>query len=175
MLATNLYRVLGKKTTSEAFSNKEDFDVEQENKIFAEEVKDYSQKQVINLDKDFNFNDFLNGAKNAFRLIVVAYKTGTLKDIQDLLSKEVYELFENSMQNNNNISNKFNITSVKASIQNIEVIKKFVKIKVEFFSNQEAISKEKPERQKDVRDVWTFEKDMEKNSPIWTLVEVSTE
>ena len=136
---------------------------------------DYSQKQVINLDKNFSFNDFLDGAKKAFKLIVIAYKTGNLEEIKSLISKEVYDNFESAGNSNNTKESKFNIYSVKASILNIEVIKKLVKIKVEFLSNQEGFIRDKIKRHKNIKDIWTFEKNMDASSPIWTLVEVTAE
>ena len=75
VLATNLYKVLGKKTISEDIaSTKKNMDIEEDKNIFSNEVMDYSQKQIINLDKNFSFSVFLDGAKSAFNLIVNAYK-----------------------------------------------------------------------------------------------------
>ena len=136
---------------------------------------DYSQKQVINLDKNFSFNDFLEGAKKAFTLIVMAYKKGNLEEIKSLISKEVYENFQNALNSSNNKGSKFNVSSVKASILYIEVIKKLVKIKVQFLSNQESLIKDKINKHNNIKDIWTFEKNMDGSSPIWTLVEVTAE
>ena len=68
---------------------------------------------------------------------------------------------------------KFFIKSIKASILNIDVSNKTAKIKVEFISHQEDSNDKKTESKKNIKDIWTFEKDMSENNPIWTLVEVS--
>ena len=73
MLATNLYRVLGKRTVSqkELFKNKA-MKNEIKDSIFSEQVMEYSQKQILDLDKNFSFHNFIQGAKEAFKLIVEA-------------------------------------------------------------------------------------------------------
>ena len=105
----------------------------------------------------------------------MAYKKGNLEEIKSLISKEVYENFQNALNSSNNKGSKFNVSSVKASILNIEVIKKLVKIKVQFLSNQESLIKDKINKHNNIKDIWTFEKNMDGSSPIWTLVEVTAE
>ena len=136
---------------------------------------DYSQKQIIDLDNHFSFYEFLEGAKKAFKLIVVAYKAKKLEEVKELISSEVFENFKNSIQKKDNTIETFNINSVEASILNIEVVNKIAKIKVEFFSNQEEIIVGKKAENESIKDVWTFEKDMQEKSLVWTLVEVGIE
>ena len=69
VLATNLYKILGKKTISEDFSRNEK--IEKDNKIFSNEVMDYSEKQIdiIKLIK-FLLKDkgmTINGVKNVLK------------------------------------------------------------------------------------------------------------
>ena len=72
-MATNLYRVLGKKTVSEkkTFKNKA-MKNEIRDSIFSEQVMEYSQKQILDLDKSFSFHDFIQGAKEAFNNHIVS-------------------------------------------------------------------------------------------------------
>ena len=72
----------------------------------------------------------------------------------------------------NNSKNSFRVISVQANILNITVKNKFAKIKVEFLSNQESKVSEKSNRLDNIKDIWTFEKNMSIKSPIWKLVEV---
>ena len=143
--------------------------------IFSDQVMDYSQKRIIELDRSFSFHEFLEGAKEAFKLIVLSYKKNKLNDVKNLISNEVFEQFNSAAENNDKDQKKHKIKSVKASILNIEVIKKLAKIKVEFLSYQEEIKNDKLEKNQEIRDIWTFEKNMEEKSPIWTLTEVGTE
>ena len=92
--------------------------------------------------------------------------------MQNLVSEEVFERFQNAIDIKNNSENSFIITSVKAHILDIIVENKFAKIKVEFLSNQEKKLSEKVNRVDNIKDVWTFEKNMIDKSPLWKLVEV---
>ena len=178
VLATNLYKVLGKKTFSEdVTSRKKNTNIKEDKNIFSNEVMDYSQKQIINLDKDFSFSVFLDGAKSAFNLIVNAYKNKKIQNVKELLSSEVYDNFNKSISKINDKEKKvntFQIVSLNASIINIEVIEKLVKIKVEFSSLQETIFKNDNNNSMEVKDIWTFEREMDSNSLMWKLTEVSS-
>ncbi len=175
-MATNLYRVLGKKTVSDKkpFKNKA---IENEVKdiIFSEQVMEYSQKQVLDLDKDFSFHNFIQGAKEAFKIIVEAFNNKKVEEIKHLVSTEVYDNFKNSIDIKNNDYETFNISSVKASILNIEVVKNYVSIKVKFLSNQKVTLNKKIKNIENIKDIWTFEKDMTTNNLLWKLVEVGTD
>ena len=142
--------------------------------IFSDEVKEVSQKQILELDNNFDFKSFLKGAKEAFKIIVESFNNSKLVSVKNLISEEVFEKFQNAIDIKNSSENSFRITSVKAHILNITVDNKFAKIKVEFLSNQEKKVSEKSDRLDHIKDVWTFEKNMSIESPIWKLVEVGT-
>ena len=178
VLATNLYKVLGKKTISEdVTSSKKNINIKEDKNIFSNEAMDYSQKQILNLDKDFSFPVFLDGAKSAFNLIVNAYKNKQIQDVKDLLSSKVYDNFKKAISNINGKKEEaktFEIVSLKAAIADIEVIDNLVKIKVEFSSLQETIFKNDTNNSMEVIDIWTFEREMDSNSLMWKLIEVSS-
>ena len=175
MLATNLYRVLGKRTVSEKepFKNKA-IENEIKDSIFSEQVMEYSQKQILDLDKNFSFHNFIQGAKEAFKIIVEAFNNKKVEEIKHLVSTEVYDNFQKAIDVKDNYET-FNISSVKASILNIKVIKNYANIKVKFLSNQKVTLNNKIENLEDIKDIWTFEKDMTTNSLVWKLVEVGTD
>lgn len=178
VLATNLYKILGKKAISEDVNNREKNDnIEEDKQIFSNDIMDYSRKQIINLDKDFSFTVFLEGAKSAFTLIVNAYKNKKIQDVKELLSSNVYDNFKESIINLNDKEEEiktFQILSLQASIANIEVIEKLVKIKVEFTSLQENILKNDTKNSIEIKDIWIFEREMNSESLMWKLVEVSS-
>ena len=136
---------------------------------------EYSQKQVLDLDKNFNFYDFIQGAKEAFKLIVEAFKNKKVEEIKHLVSTEVYDNFKKAIDVKNNNYETFNISSVKASILNIEVVKNYANIKVKFLSSQKMILNHKTKNVENIKDIWTFKKDMKVNSLVWKLVEVGTD
>ena len=136
---------------------------------------EYKQKQILKLDKNFDFISFVQGAKEAFRIIVEAFNNKRIEEIKHLVSLEVYENFQKAINVKNNKNNSFNITSVKASILNIEVVKNYANIKVKFLSNQKEKLDNKIKKLDNVKDIWTFEKDMTEDSLVWKLVEVGTD
>ena len=176
MLATNLYRLLGKRTVSEkkTFKNKA-VNNEIKDSIFSEHVMEYSQKQILDLDKNFSFYNFIQGAKEAFKIIVEAFNNKKVEEIKHLVSTEVYDNFQKAIDVKNNNYEAFNISSVKASILNIEVVKRHANIKVEFLSSQKITLNNKTKSLENIKDIWTFKKDMTTDSLIWKLVEVGTD
>ena len=176
VLATNLYKVLGKRTVSDKklFKNKAK-ENEIKDSIFSERDMEYSQKQLLDLDNNFSFNNFIQGAKEAFKIIVEAFNKNKLEGIKHLVSTEVYYNFQKAIDTKNNNYQTFNISSVKASILNIEVVKNYANIKVKFLSTQKVTVDNKIKKLENIKDIWTFEKDMKTNSLIWKLVEVGTD
>ena len=176
MLATNLYRVLGKRTVSEKkpYKNK-GIETEIKDSIFSEQVMEHSQKQILDLDKSFSFHTFIQGAKEAFKIIVEAYNNKKVEEIKHLVSTEVYDNFQKAVDVKSNNYGTFNISVVNASILNIEVVKNHARIKVKFLSSQKIKLDSKTKNLENVEDIWTFEKDMTTNSLVWKLVEVGTD
>ena len=176
VLATNLYRVLGKRTVSEkkTFKNKAG-ESKIKDSIFSEQVMEYSQKQILDLDKNFSFHNFIQGAKEAFKIIVEAFNNNKVEEIKHLVSTEVYDNFQKAIDIKNNNYQTFNIKSVKASILNIEVVKNYANIKVKFLSTQKVTLNNKIKKLEDIKDIWTFEKDMKTDNLVWKLVEVGTD
>ena len=175
VLATNLYRVLGKKTIADKTVFKEEaIDNEINENIFSDEVKEYSQKQILELDNKFDFKSFIKGAKEAFKIIVESFNNKKIANVKNLISEEVFDKFERAIDIKNIRKYSFRVISVKAHILSIKVENKFAKIKVEFLSNQEKKESEETERLDNIKDIWTFEKNMTTENPIWKLVEVGT-
>ena len=136
---------------------------------------EYSQKQILDLDKNFSFYNFIQGAKEAFKIIVEAFNNKKVEEIKHLVSTEVYDNFQKAIDVKNNNYKSFNISSVKASILNIEVVKNCANIKVKFLSSQKITLNNQTKSLDNIKDIWTFEKDMTTNSLIWKLVEVGTD
>ena len=136
---------------------------------------EYSQKQILDLDRNFSFHNFIQGAKEAFKIIVEAFNNKKVEEIKHLVSTEVYNNFQKAIDVKNNNYEKFNISSVKASILNIEVVKNYANIKVKFSSNQKVTLNNETKIIENIKDIWTFEKNMKTNNLVWKLVEVGTD
>ncbi len=168
--------MLGKRTISDKklFKNKAT-ENEVKDSIFFEKDIEYSKKQLLDLDNNFSFHNFIQGAKEAFKIIVEAFNNNKVEEIKHLVSTEVYDNFQNAIDTKNNNYQTFNISSVKASILNIEVVKNYANIKVRFLSTQKVTLNNKIKKLENIKDIWTFEKDMKADSLIWKLVEVGTD
>ena len=136
---------------------------------------EHSQKQILDLDKNFSFYNFIEGAKEAFKIIVEAFNNEKIEEIKHLVSLDVYDNFQKAIDVKKNKYESFNISFVKASILNIEVVKNYANIKVKFLSNQKVVLNNKTKSLESIKDIWTFEKDMKTNSLVWKLVEVGTD
>ena len=136
---------------------------------------EYSQRQILDLDKNFSFYNFIQGSKEAFKIIVEAFKNKKVEKIKHLVSKEVYDNFQRAIDLKSSDYETFNISTVEASILNIEVVKNYANIKVKFLSNQRVTLNNQTKNLDNIKDVWTFEKDMKTNSLVWKLVEVGTD
>ena len=168
--------MLGKRTISDKklFKNKAK-ENEIKDSIFSEQDMEYSQKQLLDLDNNFSFHNFIQGAKEAFKIIVEAFNNNKVEEIKHLVSTEVYDNFQKAIDIKNNNYQTFNIKSVKASILNIEVVKNYANIKVKFLSTQKVTLNNKIKKLEDIKDIWTFEKDMKTDNLVWKLVEVGSD
>ena len=72
-------------------------DNETNENIFSEEVKEYSQKQILELDNNFDFKSFIKGAKEAFKIIVESFNNKKLTNVKNLISEEVFDKFEKAI------------------------------------------------------------------------------
>ena len=134
----------------------------------------------------FNFdeeakNDFLKGAQIAYERIITNFASGNLKNIKSLLSKKVFDQFNEALRerkNNDFISNTTFIGINSASIKEYQQINNMLEVTVDFVSEIISFVKDKenkilsgdPEKVKKVFDTWKFSKDARSNNPNWILI-----
>ncbi len=173
-MAANLYRVLGKKPNVES-KKTQDKNISLVNKNIEKSETDFDspEKNIISAEKGFTLESFLHGAEKAFRIIVSSYKENNIESAENLISPKVFQAFKEQTESQNNFS-PIQITNIKSSIVNIEVVNKLAKIKVMFLSTQKS-KLEKKDKTIEVKDIWTFEKIIGSKDPIWILAEVSSE
>jgi len=129
---------------------------------------------------NFNRDSFLNSAKKAFEIIVCAFAAGDFETLRELTSKKIYDSFESIIlkrQTEGQIAETDFIGIDKAQIVDAKIVRNVAKIVVNFVSEQVNIIKDAKGEivqgdenfvQK-INDVWTFEKNLNKNSNIWLL------
>ncbi len=133
------------------------------------------------LKPDFDIEHFLEGAKSAHEIILTAFAQSDKKTLKPLLSKAVYDSFEktideNKASGNTNVFKFIGINSAK--LHSVEIEKQNLIIGVKFESQiisamlnakKEIVSGDE-KAVSTLKEVWTFERDVESNDPNWTLV-----
>ena len=158
------------------------------NEKLSTNFKQEFQKEAIKKNlKNQTFDDsakleFLNGAKEAYEMIVTSFAKGDKNILKPLLNKEIYQNFSEAIDNRKkeNIKSELTFVGVKsAKIKNFEKKDNIYTFTVDFVSEIITCKKDKnnkviegnPDRIKTVNDVWKFSKNMWSDNPNWYLVE----
>lgn len=136
---------------------------------------------VAAADSSFNPAQFLAGARGAYEMIVLAFAHGDRRTLKDLLSKEVYEGFDNAIREREQKDQKTETRFVgidKAELVSADVRDRIAHVTVRFVSQIVTVTRDKadtivegsPDKVADVTDVWTFARDTSSRDPNWKLV-----
>lgn len=138
-------------------------------------------KEITAADKTFLPESFIDGAKMAYEMIVMSFADGDRKTLKNLLSREVYDGFAAAIsereQRKEQVRSNF-VGIEKAVIKSAGVIDRDAQVTVEFVSQivssthdaaGEVIDGD-PDQVGEVRDIWTFARDIRSNDPNWKLV-----
>ena len=119
---------------------------------------------ILAADPSFDPNFFLNGAKQAFAMIVNAFCVGDTATLRPLVSDEVFANFSHALEQES--LEQVRVTQVTdAEILEAGLINSAAEITVQFTSDQELRGQVTR-----VKDVWTFRRRMGTNDPTWLLV-----
>ena len=146
-----------------------------------------TEKILKEKSNKFNFdektkNDFLKGAKIAYERIIIDFASGSLKNIKSLLSKKVFDQFNEAVKErkkNGYTSKTIFIGINSALIKEHQQINNILEVTVDFISeiiscvkdNNNKIISGDPEKSKKVFDTWKFSKDSRSNNPNWLLTD----
>ncbi len=138
-------------------------------------------EQMQRIDGDFSEKSFVQGAKTAFSLIVSAFATGDKETLKPLLNAETFKNFESVIDQRarDNLTVEFSVERlldvivIKPSLD-----KNVATIIVEFLSEQVSVVRNAAgdviegddERLVEVRDRWTFQRDLKNTDPTWVLI-----
>ena len=167
--------ILGRRT-----GNEENLDAKFSSNFQAKKIL----KEKLN---KFNFdeeakNDFLKGAQIAYERIITDFASGNLKNIKSLLSKKVFDQFNeafNERKKSGYISKTIFIGINSVLIKEHQQINNILEVTVDFISeiiscvkdNNNKIISGDPEKSKKVFDTWKFSKDSRSNNPNWLLTD----
>jgi predicted lipid-binding transport protein (Tim44 family) len=167
--------ILGRRT-----GHKENLDAKFSSNFQAEKILKEKLKQ-FNFDEKEK-NDFLKGAQIAYERIITDFASGNLKNIKSLLSKKVFDQFNEALKErkkNGHISKTIFIGINSVLIKEHQQINNILEVTVDFISeiiscvkddNNKIISGD-PEKSKKVFDAWKFSKDSRSNNPNWLLTD----
>jgi len=137
-------------------------------------------------DPAFEPKSFVDGAKMAYEMIVMAYADGDRKTLKNLLSREVYDGFVAAIGDREAKSEKIQSSFVgidKADIVAAEMKGGEAHITLRIVSELISATRDKagtvidgdPETVAEVKDVWTFARDTRSRDPNWKLVATEEE
>ena len=167
-----LRSVLGKRTGFQKNINQQEF-VKKEtipDELKIPQLKENEQKleAVYKKVNSFNHKEFLEGAKKAFEIIITAFNKGDKGTLKNLVSKDVYNAFEEAIRSGSNNPNSQFYSLVIDGVEDAKVEGGKISIAVNFTSeqilsdNEDSIVKNK--------DTWVFEKPESSTGPAWLLV-----
>lgn len=137
-------------------------------------------------DPAFEPKGFVDGAKMAYEMIVMAYADGDRKTLKNLLSREVYDGFVAAIGDREEKSEKIQSSFVgidKADIVSAEMKGGEANVTLRIVSELISATRDKagavidgdPETVAEVKDVWTFARDTRSRDPNWKLVATEEE
>ena len=162
-----------------------------EKKVFGDSVgkkvtQGDTEKKVVNLSSskldDAAKEQFIEGAKAAYEMIITSFAKGDKNALKPLLNKEIYQNFSDEIDHRKkeNLKSELTFVGVKsAEIKNFEKKDNIYIFTVNFVSEIITYRKDKnnkviegnPDIIKTVNDVWKFSKNMWSSNPNWYLVE----
>jgi predicted lipid-binding transport protein (Tim44 family) len=140
---------------------------------------------IARRDPSFDARAFVEGAKQAYEMIVTAFAKGDRRTLQPLLAREVYDSFAAAITEREKRGEKAETTFV--AIPDVKIERAAVngsaadltlRIHAQFISavrdSAGAVVDGSPDTVADVSDLWTFSRDVTSRDPNWKLVSTQT-
>ncbi len=140
-----------------------------------------SLQAIHDEDPEFHPKSFLDGARVAYEMIVTAFAEGDSKTLKNLLTKEVFEGFNNALKERERAgySQQSSFIGIdKASIIEAAMNGKTANVTIKFaskmisatLSSDGEVVEGDPKKIREVTDIWTFLRDVSSRDPNWRLV-----
>lgn len=138
-------------------------------------------RAIAEADSAFDPEEFLDGARSAYEMIVMAFAEGDKRTLRQLLSNDVYDGFVGAISEREDRSEEVQTNFVgidKATLMEAELKDKTAHVTVKFVSSlitatrnaQGEVIEGDPKRVREVTDIWTFARDVTARDPNWKLV-----
>ena len=148
------------------------------------------EKNLKKNSEDFDESakkDFLNGAQIAYETIITDFSDNDnkLTTSRSLLSKKIYDQFNQALNERNNKGHYAEITFIginSAKIKEHKKVNSFLQVTVDFVGEVITCIRDKekkiisghPEKIKKIYDTWVFSRDIRSKNPNWQLVDILT-
>ncbi|MCA0417124.1 MAG: Tim44/TimA family putative adaptor protein [Proteobacteria bacterium] len=137
--------------------------------------------RIMDADSDFDPKEFLDGARAAYEMIVMAFANGDRRTLKDLLARDVYEGFEGAIADRESRGEKVETQFVsvdKAEISDAMLRGHSAQVTVRFSSKLITATRDSAgqvidgnaEKVIDVVDIWTFSRETSARDPNWRLI-----
>ena len=141
--------------------------------------------QIKLADRAFDVDDFVNGAKAAFEMVIAAFAQGDTRTLRPLLSNDVYDDFSSAIKEREEANENLDTTLVgisEAEIIEAELQGKTAFVTVKFVSEQINVTRSaagevvdgSEDQVTSNTDLWTFARNTRSRDPNWTLVATSS-
>lgn len=136
---------------------------------------------LMRADSGFDPGQFLDGAKGAYEMVVMAFAEGDDDTLKQLLGEDVFDGFERAIRERETRGEKLesNLVGIdKADIIESEVKNRTAYVTVKFVSELVSVTRDgegdvvegDPKKVREVTDIWTFARDIGSKNPNWKLV-----
>ncbi len=140
---------------------------------------------IVNADPYFSQQSFLQGAENAYQMILEKFASGDMDQLKPLLGYDMAASFSEAIHDRRKAGEELSITLVELS--RVDLLRAWVSegvasIVVEYHSTQIRVLRDETgaildgesEEPETFVDQWTFERDVSTDNPNWLLTETQT-
>ncbi|MGB4057394.1 MAG: Tim44/TimA family putative adaptor protein [Alphaproteobacteria bacterium] len=151
-------------------------------KVAIDKAAESGLVDISHADREFDIDFFIQGAQDAFAMIVESFAAGDRASLKDLLGDSVYAAFEGAITEREKRREKQQ-TQIRA-IRKAEIVEAMLRgrmasITLRFTADEVSVTRDEagavidghPEKLTVVRDVWTFMRDIKSRDPRWMVVE----
>lgn len=158
---------------------------ESEQKLTGDAEVDEGLRAIIAADRSFRYDEFVQGARAAYEMIVTAFAEGDRDTLKMLLSEEVNGNFVAAIEDRESREQTMqtSITAVRATeVIGAALVDRTAEVTVKFVSEMVSATKDadgnivgEVPREREVTDIWTFAHDTRSSDPNWVLIETRSE
>lgn len=153
------------------------------NMSIGNEASQNALHDILKIDQDFDVYVFLQAAQDAFVYIVESFADGDRETLEDLLGHDVFVAFSKAIDAREKAGET--MMNEIQSIQKSEIIEVRLEsrrdafVTVRFWAQETSVTRDSngeiisghPDKMIDMRDVWTFKRDLKSKDPRWLVVE----